>query len=116
MKSFEDLNVWKKSHDMVLNIYRLTRSFPADEKYGLVGQMRRSAVSVCANIVEGGKKSTKDYLRFLEIARGSLEETKYYILLSRDLEYIGKDEFTYLDAACDEIGKMLYGFSRSIRI
>ena len=115
MKNFQELNVWQKAHQLVLETYRLTKNFPSEEKYGLVSQMRKAAVSICANIAEGGKKSTKDYLRFLEIANGSLEETRYYLILSRDLGYMDEDVFSTMNTACIEIGKMLYGFMRSIR-
>ena len=88
-KSFEDLIVWQKAHQFVLNVYKLTTSFPKHELYGLVSQMRRAAVSIPANIVEGFRKSTKpDKARFYNIAQASLEEIRYYLILSRDLGYI----------------------------
>ena len=68
VRTFEDLEVWKRAHTLVLEIYQLTRRFPDEEKYALVSQIRRSAVSICANIAEGGKKSPRDFIRFLEIA------------------------------------------------
>jgi len=87
-KSFQDLIVWQKAHDLVLEIYRLTRMFPKEETYGLTSQLRRAAVSLPANIAEGFKKRGRnDKARFLNIAQGSLEETRYYLLLTRDLDY-----------------------------
>ena len=85
-KDFEDLIVWKKSHELVLSIYRLTSTFPSTEKYGLTSQLRRSAVSIPANIAEGFKKRSRaDKARFYNIAQGSLEECRYYLILVQDL-------------------------------
>ena len=83
-KSFEDLIVWQKAHEFVLKIYKLTEQFPKHDLYGLVSQMRRAAVSVPANIAEGFRKKSKpDKARFYNITQGSLEETHYYLILSR---------------------------------
>lgn len=87
-KSFEELLVWQKAHLFVLAVYKLTDSFPKHELYGLTSQLRRAAVSVPANIAEGFKKRGKpDKARFFNIAQGSLEECRYYLILARDLEY-----------------------------
>ncbi len=87
-KSFEDLFVWKKSHQLVLSVYKATKAYPKEELYGLVSQMRRAAVSVPANIAEGFKKrTTAEKSRFLTIAHSSLEEIRYYMILSQDLAY-----------------------------
>ncbi len=113
-KKFEDLEVWKKAHQLVLHVYKITKDFPAEEKFGLVSQMRRAAVSVPANIAEGFKKRTlRDKSNFYNIAQGSLEELRYYIILSKDLEYL-TDNRDLLDMI-EEIGKMLYGLIRSIQ-
>ncbi len=86
---FEDLEVWKKAHRLVLDIYNITRNYPAEERFGLVSQMRRSAVSIPANIAEGFKKRTlRDKSSFYNIAQGSLEELRYYLMLSKDLKYL----------------------------
>ena len=114
VKSFQDLQVWQKGHELVLNIYRVTQDFPLTEKFGLVAQIRRSAASICANIAEGGKKSTKDFARFLEISEGSLEETKYHLILSRDLIYITSSDYEKLMDQCNEIGRMLYVFRKRL--
>ena len=91
--SFENIIAWQKAHEFTLLVYRITRHFPADEKFGLVSQFRRAAVSIEANIAEGYKKLSKaDKLRFMNISQGSLEECRDYIILSRDLEYIGQDD------------------------
>jgi len=87
-RSFRDLMVWRKAHEFVLAVYRFTELFPEREKYGLAHQMRRAAVSVPANIAEGfGKRSQPEKARFLNIAEGSLEECRYYLILTQDLGY-----------------------------
>jgi four helix bundle protein len=87
-RTFRDLTVWQKAHEFVLAMYRFTESFPDCEKYGLAHQMRRAAVSVPANIAEGfGKRSQAEKSRFLNIAEGSLEECRYYLILAQDLDY-----------------------------
>ena len=87
-KTFEDLIVWQKAHQFVLVVYHLTRQFPKDELYGLSSQIRRAAVSIATNIAEGFKKrGVADKLRFLNIAQGSLEECRYFLILTRDLQY-----------------------------
>lgn len=83
MRNFRELKVWQKSHQFVLEVYRLTKDFPSDERFGLVSQMRRSAASVSANIAEGcGKEGNLDVSRFLSIAVGSATETEYHLLLA----------------------------------
>ena len=115
IRSFQDLQVWQKGHSLVLIIYKKTKYFPDEERFGLVNQVRRSAASICANIAEGGKKSTKEFSRFLEIADGSLEETKYHLILSRDLGYIDSQSYSQLASLCDEIGRMLNALIKSLR-
>jgi len=88
VKAFEDLFVWQKAHQFVLAAYRLTKTFPKEETYGLSQQFRRAAVSIAANIAEGfSKRGTADKLRFLNIAQGSLSECRYYLILAHDLGY-----------------------------
>lgn len=87
-KGFRDLIVWQKAHQLVLDIYKLTRLFPQEERYCLTQQIRRSAISVAANIAEGYRKRTiPDKAKFMNIAQGSLDETHYYLILTEDLEY-----------------------------
>jgi four helix bundle protein len=89
LETFQDLVVWQESHSLVLAIYTMTKSFPTEEKYGLTSQMRRAAVSVPANIAEGFKrKSRNEKVRFYNISQSSLEELKYYLILSKDLGYL----------------------------
>lgn len=115
IKTFRDLNVWQKSHDLVLKVYQMTKDFPSDEKYGLVAQLRRSASSIPTNIVEGFKrKSKKDYAHFINVADTSLEETKYHILLAKDLGYLKSENFDSLMVSCDEIGRMLHGLHKKL--
>jgi four helix bundle protein len=112
--SFRDLVVWQKAHGFVLGIYSLTETFPSRETYGLVSQMRRSAVSVAANIAEGFKKNGRaDKMRFLNIAQGSLEECRYYLILSEDLHY---GEANELEKTAEEVSKLLHADSRAIQI
>lgn len=100
---------------MVLEIYKVTKTFPSSEKYGITAQLRRAAASVATNIVEGYKRrSDKDFAHFLTIADGSLEETKYHLLLACDLKYMGKNEYERLLLFADEVGRMLSGFQRRL--
>lgn len=112
LSSFQQLNVWKKAHQLVLRVYELTGSFPKDERFGLISQMRRAAVSVPANIAEGFKRrGYREKTRFYNIAEGSLEELKYFFILSSDLGYLHSNQ-DELDQA-DEIGRMLHGLIAS---
>lgn len=111
------MQVWQRSHEFVLEIYKLTKRFPKEEKYGVVSQLRRAAASVPTNIAEGVKKGTrKDYARFVNMAETSLEEAKYLILLSRDLDYISSSNYESLLSYSDEIGRMLNGLYKRLKI
>jgi four helix bundle protein len=111
-RSFRDLLVWRKAHDFVLAVYRYTDSFPDREKYGLAHQMRRAAVSVPANIAEGfGKRSQAEKARFLNIAEGSLEESRYYLILAQDLGY---GETGSLMDILEEASRLLNAYARAI--
>lgn len=88
MLHWKDLKVWQKAHALVLDVYKVTKEFPKEEMFGLASQLRRSAASIPANIVEGqSRNTTKEYLQFLYNARGSIEETRYHLLLSKELDY-----------------------------
>lgn len=115
-QSFQDLFVWQKAHQLTLKIYSATKSFPKEEVYGLTSQMRRAIVSVSANIAEGYKKRGKlDKARFLNISEGSLNEIKYYLILSKDLKYINTEtEYNELNNLVDEISKLLSAYIRAI--
>ena len=111
-KTFEDLVVWQKAHQFVLAVYHLSRSFPRSETYGLSSQFRRAAVSIAANIAEGfRKRGNADKLRFLNIAQASLEESRYYLILVRDLGY---GNVTELETQLVEVSKLLEAYSRAI--
>lgn len=111
-RSFRDLIVWQKAHAFVLEIYRFTRAFPSEEKFGLTSQIRRSAVSVPANIAEGfPKRTASDKTRFFNIARGSLEETHYCLILANDLGYGNSQE---LLISYDEVARLLSGYTYAL--
>ena len=111
--SFKDLIVWQESHHFVLEIYKLTQVFPHDERYGLTSQMRRAAVSIPANIVEGfGRSGKKDKVRFFNIAEGLIQECHYFLLLSKELNYHNN---TKLIGDLNKIGKMLKGYIKRIK-
>src|SRR5487761_1567522 len=89
IERFEDLEAWRRAHELVLAVYRASGTFPSHERFGLTSQMRRAAVSVPANIAEGFKRRTKkDKVHFYNMAQGSLEELRYYWILARDLKYM----------------------------
>ena len=115
VQSFKDLIIWQKSHQLTLNIYQLTKQFPKHEKFGITSQIRRASYSIPANIVEGhSRSSNKEFKYFLSIAKGSLNELEYFLILSNDLEYISEEEFKILETKVFEISKMLYAFTNRI--
>ena len=112
-QNFQDLIVWQKVHQFVLSVYRLSKSFPREELYRLTSQFRRAAISVPANIAEGFKKRGKaDKVRFLNIAEGSLEECRYYLILTEDLGYGDSRE---LRSQLEVVSKLLARYSAAIR-
>lgn len=112
-RSFEDVEIWKKAHNFVLKIYPLTENFPKHELFGLTSQLRRAAISIPANFAEGFKKLGRaDKLRFYNIAQGSLEECRYYLILIHDLNY---GEVKELKMNAEEISKMLESYMQKIR-
>ena len=114
-KTFKDLECWQKAHEFVIAVYRVTKQFPEDERYGLTSQFRRAAVSIAANICEGYKKLSKaDKLRFMNIAQGSLEECRYYIILSRDIEYIDQQTHDRLEFLINGASWKLNGYAEGI--
>jgi len=116
MRNYEELMVWQKAHRMVMDIYRVTRDFPDDERFGLVSQLRRSAASIPANIAEGcGRNGDRDFTRFLSIAAGSASETHYHIFLAHDLKFINENEYIELDRQIREIKQMLHGFMQKLK-
>lgn len=112
-KSFRDLIVWQKAHELVLDVYKVTKNFPKEEVYALTSQIRRSSMSVAANIAEGfKKKSSADKLRILNIAQGSLSETEYFLVLASDLKY---NDMTNPIMKAEEVSKLLEGYMKAIR-
>ena len=112
-KTFEDLKVWQKAHQLVIKIYRLSKGFPKDETFGLTSQLRRAAVSVPANIAEGFKRVTiPEKLRFFNIAQASLEEVRYYLILVYDLKYADTSQ---LRKDLEEVSRMLEAYRGSIK-
>jgi four helix bundle protein len=111
-KQFQDLRVWQEAHKLILNVYKYTETFPHKEQYGLTSQLGRSAISVPANIAEGFKKKGKaDKIRFMNISQGSLEETRYYLILAKDLGYGDSDDLmTNLEA----VSCLLEGYIKGI--
>lgn len=113
IKDFVDIIAWQKSHDLTLLIYRITEQFPKHELFGLVSQMRRCAVSVPSNIVEGfRRKSRADCVHFYIISLGSLEELKYQLLLAKDLRYITNDEYDTASQMALEVGKLIHAWKK----
>ena len=114
--SWKDLEVWSLSHTAVLRIYQITKLFPSDERFRLVDQLCRAAASVPANIAEGkGRSSLREYVQFLSIARGSVEEVKYFLLLARDLKYLDPQDYDAIINDYDRVGRMLNGLMTSLR-
>ena len=114
-KSFTDLIVWQKAHKLVLETYKVTRDYPTEERFALCSQFQRAAISIPANIAEGYKRLSKaDKLRFLNISQGSLEECRYYIILSRDLSYINIKTYNELIGHLEEISKLLNSYIKGV--
>ena len=113
LKSFEDLDVWKKAHWLALRVYKAAKKYPQDEKSGLVSQIKSSAAAIPANIAKGFQKSAaKDKLNFYGMAQESLNELKYYMILSKDLKYISDNSETIWNI--NEAGKMLVSLMAKI--
>ena len=116
MRTHENLEVWKKSVDFTVVIYRLTDYFPKDEKFGLTSQIRRASVSIPANIAEGAARtSEKEFLYFLSIAQGSASEVSTEILIAFRLEFLSKENYYDLSSKLDEIGRMISGLRNHLR-
>lgn len=115
IKSYKDLIVWQKAIELVTEIYSVSKTFPNEEKFGIVNQLNRAVVSIPANIAEGwGRESSKDYLQFLRISRGSLMEVETLILISKNLNYINEELFKLISNKIEEVGKILQGLIKSI--
>jgi four helix bundle protein len=114
-KSFTDLVVWQKAHELVLLIYSMTKQFPKDELFGLTSQFRRAGVSIAANIAEGYKRrGTNEKLRFYNIAQASLEECRYYFILSNDLNYIALPMYEEKKELITIVSRLLNAYCESL--
>ena len=116
MRDFRELKVWVKAHSLTMDVYKLTRTFPREELYGLTSQTRRAAASVGANIAEGcGKNSKPDFARYLQTALASASELEYHLLLAHDLSLIANDPYEGLTARVAEVKRMLTAFIQNLQ-
>ena len=116
MRDFRQIKVWSKAHLLTLEIYKVTATFPQEERYGLTSQLRRSSTSVASNIAEGfGRGGNTELARFLQIGMGSATEVEYQILLARDLALIPLDIYAQIDARVVEVKKMLSSLIMRVR-
>ena len=116
MRDYKKIKAWELAHQLALSVYRSTAQFPVSEQFGITSQLRRAASSVPANIAEGtGRSTDKDFLRFLDIALGSLKETEYFLLLSYELNYLKKAEWMLLNEQTTDALKCLVGFIKAVR-
>ena len=115
MRPHEKLDVWKRAIDFVVTVYKITESFPRDERFGLISQIRRAAVSVAANIAEGaGRHTGKEFKYFLSNAQGSVSELATELLIAQRLGYLKKELFDISNGELTSIGRMIFGLSRSL--
>ena len=116
MRDFHKLGIWQRSHQLTLDVYKVSKSFPKDELFGLTSQIRRAASSIPTNIAEGcGRASNKDYAHFLQIAIGSASEVEYELLLAHDLEYINDESFNKLTSETIAIRKMIIKYQSELK-
>lgn len=116
MREYKKIEAWKRSHRLVLGIYALTENFPSDEKYGIISQLRRAALSIPTNIAEGcGRSTERDLVRFMDIASGSASEVDYLLYLAMELKYIDQDKYAAAGGELIEIRKMISGYVKTIR-
>ncbi len=116
VRDFRDLKVWEKAHNLTLAVYRATKPFPSEERFGLTSQMRRSGASIPANIAEGcGRRGDAELARFMQISMGSASELEYHVLLARDLGFLNESDYEDLTEAVIEVKKMLSSFIRTLR-
>ncbi|MFD0863747.1 four helix bundle protein [Sungkyunkwania multivorans] len=116
MRDFKKYEIWQLSHQFTLNIYSLTNSFPKDEQYGIISQLRRASSSIPTNISEGcGRDSEADFNRFLTIALGSASESEYLIILSKDLNLIDENSFEEFNEKINTIKRKIYQLKRKLK-
>ena len=115
MRDFRQLKVWEKAHGLALEVYRATRAFPTEERFGLTSQLRRAAVSVPSNIAEGcGRAGERELSQFMSIAAGSASEVEYQLLLARVLGYLTAEQHGVLDYKSNEVKRMLNSFMQTL--
>jgi four helix bundle protein len=115
MKKVEELDVFKLSHSLTLEVFEITKTFPEEEKFGLISQMRRAAYSIPMNLMEGAHRlGSKEYRQFVGIAKGSAGEIKYQLLLVKDLKYISEDHYSNLKQKYERVSQMLTKLARSL--
>ena len=115
MKKVEELDVFKLSHSLTLEVFEITKTFPEEEKFGLISQMRRAAYSIPINLMEGAHRlGSKEYRQFVGIAKGSAGEIKYQLLLVKDLKYISEDHYSNLKQKYERVSQMLTKLARSL--
>ena len=115
MKNYKELMIWRKGIELVKVIYGLTNSFPKEEKYGIISQITRAAVSIPANIAEGSSRiSDKDYCRFLQIALGSAFEVQTYLVIAKEMGWIDENDYNQAEVFLEEEIKMIHGFKRKL--
>jgi four helix bundle protein len=116
MQDFRNLKVWDRSHQLVLNVYRITRKFPKEEIYGLTSQVRRAAVSIPSNIAEGcGRYGDQEFSRFIQIAIASSNEVDYQLLLAKELAYISDSDYNVLEAEVNQVRQMLISLNKTLK-
>lgn len=115
IQTFRDLKAWQEAHKLVLEVYQITKTYPADEKFGLVSQSQRAAVSISSNIAEGfGRFSAKDKHHFYSMAKTSLAELQNQFLVARDLKYTDENKFAEMYSQSDTVGALIKGLMRSV--
>ena len=116
MQDFSKLKVWQKAHNFTVNLYKITKDFPSDEKFGLTNQIRRATVSIESNISEGcGRNGDKEFSRFLDIAQGSAYEVKCQIFISRDLGYLDSSKSQLLTDKINEVSRMINALNQKLK-
>jgi len=117
LKSYQELEVWKKSIELAEKVYRISAQFPAEEKFGMTSQINRAVVSVPANIAEGAERpGTREFLQFLGIASGSLAETETFLILAERLGMATKEQIVPAQSQAADVGRMINGLKRSLRL
>lgn len=117
IKRFTELTAWQKARELTLLVYRLTDSFPKEEKYGITSQLRRAVTAIGANIAQGfGRATTPEFLQSLRIARGELEEVRHFLITSTDLGFMNTEKLRAAEDLCDSIGRLINALGKSLKL